>query len=328
MASISLGEYTQFFGLDNERRMPITVIVTAANVANATFHRVRLTVKIGSSDFEFASMVTDGGTAQFDISTAFIAVHDSYRYTSGNIYSTVEYPAYTATMTACDDYMVDGELHEGQNSSSEQTVVAYPGMLTDRERLTGTRPSRYSRKPTSSPELAFTGGTLLYPGSLVSDSTPMAPTCSPVTVVSGQSNTYNFYGITAPADGYEIRFINSLGVHENVFVTCLRSVDMTIQANKYAISKQETVSSFSRSVARKLNDREQWKMTSGPLDEQWQQWYLHELLVVQWAWININSKYIPIHILPEETVKGIDRTKPDLLKVEFTVEFDINGSPF
>jgi hypothetical protein len=35
-----------------------------------------------------------------------------------------------------------------------------------------------------------------------------------------------------------------------------------------------------------------------------------------------------VHIVPEETTKGIDRAGGSALTVDFTLRFDINGSPF
>lgn len=325
MASISINETSGFFGLDEQRMVPITISATAGNPANATFHRIRLKVTIGSVDYEFSTPVTANATVLFDIASAFISAYDGYAYTAA--IPVGGYPTYTATVYVAEDYMVDGVLHEGTYSQNTVTVKACPGLLTDLERLTGTRPSRYSRKPTSSPEICFTGSKHLVPGSLVTGITPTDPSCTEVTVPSG-SAAGNIYGIPAPRDGYELRFINSIGVHENVFVTCLRSAEVAIHTDKYAIARQETVGNFSRTIARKSNDRESWKMNSGPLDEAWQQWYLHELLMADHVWLKVGSNYLPVHILPEETVKGIDRTKPDALTVDFTIEFDINGSPF
>lgn len=330
MATISNIETSGFFGLDEQRMTPITVSVTATNPANATFHRVRLKVTIGSVDYEFSTPVTANATVLFDIASAFISAYDGYSYTSE--IPVGGYPTYTATVYVAEDYMVDGVLHEGTYSQNTVTVKACPGLLTDLERLTGTRPSYYGRKPTSSPEVCFTGSKHLIPGALVTGITPTDPACTEITVPAGASvpsgSPLGIYGITAPADGYEIRFINSLGVHENVFVTCLRTAEVDIHTDKYAIAQQETVGNFSRTIARKSNDRERWKMTSGPLNEQWQQWYLHEFLMADHVWIKVGSNYLPVHILPEETVKGIDRTKPDMLTVDFTIEFDINGNPF
>ena len=319
---------------------PMVYRVTPTSAgASYTFYRAKLIVYAsisgGSfSEFQFTTPFPttsiDGtltaGAVDFDVSSALRAVAD--RWTpQANVFS---YPAITFYMEACEEWMIDGVIYENRNGSrfpsGSSTLTAYIGALTDRERLLPPEswPSYYSRKPTSSPEIVFVADANL--NHLSAGPTSSAPSVTSVTTVLGTNG--NTYGIAMPADGYELRFINSLGVHENVFVRCLRQTEVTIMTDKYVIARQETISQFIRGIAIKQNDREQWKMTAGPLDRQWQQWYLHEFLCARWAWINVDGNYLPVNILSEETVKGIDRTKPDALTVDFTIEFDINGSPF
>ena len=328
---------------------PISIPVTAATVSGATFQRVRLLVEIADANsaytglsgdyvFEFSSPVDSGDTVYFDISSAFRAVADQMRYEPTTLNA---YPKLQANLTAYDDYMIDGTNYEGitpDNNSNEAAIsFFYVGKLTDKERLGNsvTMPARYSRKPVSSPELAFVGGKILHAAALVNNATPQPPSVTEVNVTEGLNAANNYYGIAVPADAYEIRFINSLGVHENVFVTCLRTLEVPITTNGFVLARQETLTDFSRGVNIKENNRERWRMSSPSLDRAWLQWYIHEFLMARWAWIAIpnnqsmaNVDYIPIHILPDEITKGIDRPKNTPLSVEFTIEFDINGSPF
>lgn len=338
MATILTPDYSNFLG------SPVIVPVRAGSPAGATFHRVRLRVKLpadvaddspSASIFEFSTPVSSGGEqVQFDIASAFRAFADSHEYGAGQLNV---YPNMSAACTAYDDYMVDGEEHTGTSPSEETTIgPVYCGFLTDMERLQGFRypaTGRYSRKPTSSPELAFIGYTSLQPGPCVSETTPVAPAVIEVAVPAGfPTGNTGIYGIPAPADGYELRFINSLGVHENVFLTGLPIEETNIQTDQYAIARQETLTRFSRRIAIKQNNHEVWHMSSPVLDRPWQQWYIHELLQARWAWLNISQqhaspRYVPVNILPGENVNGRDRQKADLLTVEFDLEFDINGSP-
>ena len=68
-------------------------------------------------------------------------------------------------------------------------------------------------------------------------------------------------------------------------------------------------------------------MTSGPVDREWASWFVHEFLMVRWAWININGNYIPCHIIPEEEVTLRDDKTASPLEIPFIVELDITGSP-
>ena len=327
---IGTPEYSNYIG------SPITVPVTAANYAGATFHRVRLKVTVnGDSDnpFEFTDAVQKKvvqgvevvQTNEFDISSALRAFNDNYAYTPD---IPAAYPSFTAVCVACSDYMIDGEEHEGADPSTPCTISPlYVGALTDLERLSGTRPERYSRKPTSSPEPAFINSHLLVPGPTVVSLAPAAPTVEQVLVTAGLDAAHHVYGILAPDNGIELRFINSLGVHENVFLTCLKKREVNIHTDSYTIARRETLSQFSRGIARKQNDYETWTLSSGPLDQQWQSWYIHELLMASWVWIKCGSQWVACDILPEETVLLRDETQADLMHVEFKVRLDINGSP-
>ena len=321
MASISSTEYRIFFD------QPVIVTATAVNYSGATFHRLRLKVEINNAyEFEFSSPVSsDALTVRFDISSAFRAVADSHQYSATELNV---YPALTATVTACSDYMIDGQEHTGADKSPATTIgPLYAGRLTDLERLAGATPARYSRKPTSSPEICFTGYQHLAPVAIGGSLSPTAPSVTAVTVLAGSASGSNIYGIPAPHDGYELRFINSLGVHENVFLTGLPKRDVSISTERYVISRQETLSQFSRGLALKQNNHETWTLSSGPLDRQWQSWYVHEVLMARWAWLNIDGNYIPCHILPEESLTLYDLQKPELMTVPVVVQLDINGSP-
>lgn len=344
MATIAEGSIIQsrFIG------SPISVPVTASSpTGNVTFHRVRLKVTVGDGgsvittgdvDFEFSAPCKNNETVWFDISSAYRAFADSY----GPTPTAFSYPRLTASIEAVDDYMIDGVSYEGVSSSGQKTVSSkYLGALTDKERGYGTsnswsEPARYSRKPTSSPEICFyhpnaqgqSDGTVKH---LSAGTTGVnAPSVSQVTVPVGSptgQNPANIYGIPYPPDGHEIRFINSLGVHENIFVSGLPTKEVNITTDKYTIARQETLTQFSRGLTVKQNDYETWTFSSGPLDEQWASWYIHEFLMARWVWISIGGAWVPCHVLPEETTTLISREKAQMLEVQFKLQLDINGSP-
>lgn len=330
MATISAVSESKFIGC------PITYRVAPASIpAAATFHRVRLAVVISSGgteagSFEFSAPVSGTEAVDFDISSAFRAVADRHEYSP----TTLTYPSWTAQLTAYDDYLLNGEERHIGPSAAVSVTTKYVGQLTDRERMlygsaSQELPSKWTRKPTSSKEIVFFGLYHLAHGSF-SD----APSTTSVRIRDTSSkswnatNTYNTYAITQPADGFEMRFINSLGVHDNVFVNCLPQTELGITTDHYVIARQETLTQFSRGITSKQLDHEQWKMSSGPLDRAWQQWWLHEPLMAKWAWLSVDGLWLPVHIVPEETTKGIDRAGGSALTVDFTLRFDINGSPF
>ncbi|MBR6275944.1 MAG: hypothetical protein IKR31_03295 [Prevotella sp.] len=324
---------------------PIMVPVQADSpVGNVTFHRVRLKVTVGDgggaitqndAEFEFSTPVSNGEVTWFDISSAFRAFADTYSPTP----TAYTYPQLAANLNACDDYMIDGVSYEDMSpSETVQVTGKYLGALTDRERGAGvtgqwSEPARYSRKPTTSPEICYYkpnaqgqpegSSKHLQPG--ITGINP--PSVTAVTVPKGFAVGSNIYGIPAPQFGHEIRFINSLGVHENIFVSGLPTKEVNITTEKYTIARQETLTSFSRGLAMKSNDYETWQFSTGPLDEAWTSWYIHEFLMARWVWIDINGLWIPCHVLPEETTTIVSREKAEMLEVQFKLQLDINGSP-
>lgn len=316
-----------------------------------TFYRVKLKVvatMTGTADQEFSfstpvDIKTVSGQpsaqpARFDISSALRAVAEQWQPQAAP--QSFTYPVVNFYMQAEEEWMTDGNILHSETSrypGSSGYSTMYIGALTDRERLTDTRPARYSRKPTTSPEICFYRPNAqgqpdnttkhLIPGTCYNNGAYTAPSVTAVTVPVASASGYNIYGIPYPIDGYELRFINSLGVHENVFVRSLPSTETDVHTDKYAIARQETLTQFSRTLAIKQNDRERWKLSSGPLDRQWQQWYTHELLMARWAWIHVDGYWLPVSIIPQETTKGIDKASATPMTVEFDIEFDMNGSP-
>lgn len=310
---------------------PITVPVVSAVVSGSpTFRRVRLKVTINNTnEFEFSTPVSSNGeTWLCDISSALIAVAEQYEYEADP--ETISYPAYGVKLNAYDDYMIDGQEYEGMDAHEYPlSTYFYIGRLSDRERLTGDRPARYSRKPTAgAPEIIFVGTTYVMGVSTtieVQGETIPNPPAVLRTKVKADTQLTNTYVQPMPADGYELRFVNSLGVHESLCIRCLVQQDMPITTNEYVVARQETISSFSRAVSKKQNDREEWVMSSGALDQEWLKYYMHEVLMAETAWLKVNNVWLPVEIIPEETTRGIDRTKTDILEVKFKVKFGING---
>jgi len=328
------GGESQFIGC------PVVYQITpTGSGVDGTFYRVKLTVRANMTGGE--DVIRNGSSvsvrpAYFDVSSALRAVAERWSPDP----ATLTYPAITFYLEAEEEWMVEGQINHSDTArypGSSGSIEMYIGKLTDRERMANppTPPARYSRKPTTSPEICFydEDHTIkhLYPGLTIENNEIQAPSVTEVTVPfgspTGASAGANIYGIAFPKNGYEIRFINSLGVHENIFVGGLPSKEVNITTEKYAIARQETLTQFSRGLAVKQNDRETWRLTSGPLDEAWASWYIHEFLMAQQVWIMVIGQWIPCHVIPEETTVLEDLAKTQPYEILFRLEMDINGSP-
>ncbi len=297
-------------------------------------------------DLILSSPAESGEILTFDISSALRAVADSYEYTAS---PPAAYPYIVYDLYAHDEWMQNGEVHEvpsdfNQWSTNSKGHKALFGAYSDLERLISYRftetnsklAQHFSRKPFSSPEIVAVGETMVLP---LSFATPVSeagittgPTSSEVYIGTEGLQTLNGREVYALPeskrnDRYEFRFVNGLGCLESVSVCSLRTTEMNVTSESFVRSIQETFGQFSRSMVRKSNDYETWKLSSGPLDILWQSWFMHEFLMAKQAWVEIDRNWIPCHILADETVAGLNRQENGICEVAFSVQLDINGSP-
>lgn len=324
---------------------PIVYQVKAGSpVGDITFQRVKLYVSAALSGgtsrrYEMSQPAQKGETVEIDISSALQAAADSYEYTAE---PPTNYPYVIFALEACDEYM-----QNGQNSGDVGIVTnpggrALMGSFSDLERLraaqAGRNATRFSRKPlTGAVEIVTVGETYLRaePMNVGIATITNGPRVRKFTISSEGlhtlavgSESVKVYAAAASPDRYWLRFVNGLGVVESVSVQSLVSEEVSYKVSEYVKARQELFNQVSRGAVVKQNDRERLKLSSGPVDRLWQQWYLHELLMTPQAWIWIDGLWIPCHIVPEETVAGVNRADGKPLEVQFSVRLDIAGSPF
>lgn len=326
---------------------PIIYQVKAGSpVGDVTFQRVKLYVSAALSTdgvvrrYPLSQPVQKGETVRIDISSALQAAADRYEYSAE---PPTYYPYVEFTLEACDEYM-----QNGQNSGDVGIVTnpggrALMGSFSDLERLraqqAGRNTTKFSRKPNgqASVEIVTVGETYLRaePMSVGIATIQNGPRMSQFAIageglhtLSVGSESVKVYAVPDSPDRYWLRFVNGLGVVESVSVASLVSEEVNYKVSEYVVARQELFNQVSRGAVVKQNDQERLKLSSGPVDRLWQQWYLHELLPTTAAWIWIDGLWIPCHIVPEETVSGISRADGKLLEVQFTVRLDISGSPF
>lgn len=327
---------------------PLVYNVTASVVTGeVTFHRVKLEITAGlqggdNSVILDSSPCNSGEIVKFDISSALLSVADGYDYTST---PPDNYPYIQFSLRAWDEYMQNGTLYETVGLVTNDGGRALMGGYSDLDRLLaadskgGNKSTKvFTRKPTTLPEVVCAGETYIRPAELVATigNITAGPQSVAYDIAIDSDNPEGLrtvggaqiYVIPMQADRYQFRFINSLGVMESIGVTSLRETSIAITKNNYTLTKQELFSEFSRYMIVKSNDAETWKLSSGPVDLMWQQWFIHEFLMTKHAWIKIGTLWIPCIIDPDETVTGVNRHDKSMLQVQFGVKLDINGSPF
>ena len=334
---------------------PIVYQVTAGSpVGDVTFQRVKIYVKAGLSSegvfrtYPLSQPVQKGETVRIDISSALQAVADGYEYEADppqhSASSPFVYPYIQFSLKAYDEYMQNGQNSGDVGETTNDGGRALMGSFSDRERLAaqqaGRNTARFSRKPSGEAvavEIVTVGETYLRaePMSVGIGNLTNGPRLRKFTIagegyhtLTAGTESVKVYAVPSSPDRYWLRFVNGLGVVESVSVASLVSEEVNYKVSEYVVARQELFNQVSRGAVVKQNDQERLKLSSGPIDRLWQQWYLHELLPTPQAWIWIDGLWIPCHIVPEETVSGISRADGKLLEVQFTVRLDIAGSPF
>ena len=328
---------------------PITFRIKPKILTNTpSFHRVIIEVKCGISGGNFetikltAPVAIEGNDVELDVSSAIRVPLDAYEYSS----DAVTYPLCKWQIRVYDEYMDSGgEVHTQQGElyfpDKNSYYCCIAGAFSDYERLTSNGSKdvvKLSRKPTSSPQLTCVGETFAYtpayatPQSLASSGTLERPVSKIATIEDEGTQTIDdnsLFVLPATERQYRqtFRFINSFGVLESVNVPRVYSKKFAAEFTPYVVSKQETFNSFSRSTVKKINNKESWSFATDPLDEEWQQWYLHEFLMSEHVWVEINGRWIPCTVTFEDDITFSDTTKSDARVVSFTAQLDINGSP-
>ena len=327
---------------------PITFAVTPLKIEGSTpaFHRMVFEVKCGISGGSYETirltepvLTEDGAKVKVDISSALRSFRDSYQYSP----EPGVMPVVKFNVSAYDEYMINGNPGQTEpisylpDDEVKQTVF---GGFSDYDRLTAENEampvSRMTRKPTTTPQLACVGETIIYvdPYSPAVDLlTPTwdAPEAKASTITNEGQQTIGGISVFALPQSEasrrtEFRFINSFGVLESISVPRVYSKKLNITTTNYTVTRRETLRSFSRSVTRKQDDREGWNFQTDPLDEEWLAWYLHEFLMSEHTWINIKGKFLPCTIIADEEITFQDETKQEMHSVSFTAKLDFCGS--
>ena len=327
---------------------PITFSVLPLKIEGSTpaFHRMVFEVKCGISGGNYETirltepvLTEDGAEVMVDISSALRSFRDSYQYSP----EPGVMPVVKFNVSAYDEYMINGNPGQTEpisylpGSNVKQTLF---GGFSDYDRLTAennTMPvSRLTRKPTTTPQLACVGETVIYvapynPAIDIFSSKWDAPEANAFTITKEGQQTVGDISIFAMPQSEavrrtEFRFINSFGVLESISVPRVYSKKLNITSTSYIVTRRETLRSFSREAVRRQNNQESWDFQTDPLDEAWLAWYLHEFLMSEHTWINIKGKFLPCTIIAEEEITFQDETKQEMHSVSFTAKLDFCGS--
>lgn len=324
---------------------PIIYKVTAATLtegAAISLHSLIVEItcalsSVGKSyTYPVRCAVDSGETVDIDVSSALRAVADAYEYSPT---PPSAYPYVTYSLTAYDEYILNGELYEKVGTVTSNGHKAILGSYSDLDRLTsnGSKLAQhFSRKPSSSPEVMVLGESIICPQSFdtaISEanittgptSAIVKPTAEGLQIINGREV---YVQPSSAYPRYQFRFVNTLGCLESIAVTSLISSEMQATTDQWSRRAPQTFSKVSRTVHVKQGNKERWTLNTGPLDRQWQQWFLHDFLMSSDVWLLVDNNWLPVHIIVEETTTIHDELTTDPRSITFTLEFDFYGSPY
>lgn len=122
-----------------------------------------------------------------------------------------------------------------------------------------------------------------------------------------------------------LRFINSFGAIENISVCVNDTLEYEISTEESTLIGEPSYKNLNRRMSRKTTDTGSYALSSGFVNNEWAEWFTHEVLMTPRAWMQIDNVWVPGDIIPDDTVQMYDRTEPGLQNVEFTFKMGIEG---
>lgn len=301
---------------------PINRDVKSTSLSNVTFHRVVATISVGGMSFKQSIPVNHpGDTVTFDISSSLRAYAESLAVDA--VSSSKAYSAFDFSVSFTDEYMSGGKaMTTGDvlNRTYGFSGTAMIGGYTDRERLNASL----------SANTAESASLTLRPSSQM-----IVPQGHSILMLSIQGNTRHASMTDSVSAGcfhvddngrfYDFQFINSRGINESAFAQSYSSESIKGGTTTHVKSLRETFRTMSRRI--NVNDPSYTVMTfsSGFVDIEWARWWSFEFAKSKQHWILLDGIWIPCAITVKDGASIINRTKTELLSVEFECIPDING---
>lgn len=278
---------------------------------------------------------------------------------SGEVEQTMYAAKFQLTYT---EVFIDGmvEIEEGQVVSEEYQAI--PGSLTEFERLTAANSDTttilgdgriLSRKPdgelipkgvdfylpavdTKTDTLAysvqqgatkndysqFTGGALVPKSvKVTTDSLSVGSVIIGTAAEAGRKA----YIVNPNPDMRSFIFLNGFGMLESITAVTKESLDYQIESELYAVPQEIGFRGNTQVVNYANSPEATFSMSSGFVNREWAEWWVNEFIVTRKAWMLHEGRYIPVAIIPEDSNKLFDRSKPGLIAVNFSVRYSFTG---
>lgn len=123
-------------------------------------------------------------------------------------------------------------------------------------------------------------------------------------------------------------FLNGFGLIESITATMREALKYTIDSELFIIPGEISFKGHTRVVSYTQTPKVEIDMSSGYVNREWGEWWVNEFVATRRAWMLLDGSYIPVAIIPEESNKLFDRSKPGLMAVQFKVQYSFSGGTF
>lgn len=138
----------------------------------------------------------------------------------------------------------------------------------------------------------------------------------------------NKYVVKEDSSMRHFLFLNGFGLIESVTAIVRESLKYNIDSEQFIIPGEISFKGYTRVVSYSQTPKVELGMSSGYVNRQWAEWWVNEFVPTQKAWMLLDKRYIPVAIIPEESNKLFDRSKPDMMSVQFKVQYSFSGGTF
>ena len=120
-------------------------------------------------------------------------------------------------------------------------------------------------------------------------------------------------------------FLNGFGMLESITAVTKESLEYEIQSETYAVPQEIGFRGNTQVVNYANSPEATFGMSSGFVNREWAEWWVNEFIVTRKAWVLHEGRYIPVAIIPDDTVSLYDKSKPGLMAVNFSVRYSFTG---
>ena len=121
-------------------------------------------------------------------------------------------------------------------------------------------------------------------------------------------------------------FVNRRGAVETCSALMKEALGIEVETQQYSRIEGPSFKPNRTVMAIAKGGRRSWSMSSGQQTREWAEWWTMEFLMARQWWMLYKGSYVPVIVEPAKKQTSIyDRTKQQMLSVEFTVTLALEG---